>query len=191
LWAIVGLGNFPKKYQGTRHNVGFMVVEELLSRHSLKFKERDLYRIAEGSVEGENAVLAEPLTYMNLSGNAVYKLIRKSGIVPENLIVIHDDVDMPTGRLKLRLGGSSGGHKGVDSVIERMATMDFIRVKIGVGKDPEMLVEDYVLKKFRRDEKPIIKEAVAFAADAVECILMEGLPTAMNRFNVRQKDEPE
>jgi PTH1 family peptidyl-tRNA hydrolase len=167
-----------------------MVVEELLSRHRLKFKEKEIYRIAEGSVEGEKVVLAEPLTYMNRSGNAVYKIIRKSGIVPENLIVIHDDVDMPTGRLKLRLGGSSGGHKGVDDIIQRIATMDFIRVKIGVGKDPEMLVEDYVLKKFRRDEKPIIKEAIQLAADSVECILSDGLPAAMNRFNVRKEEAP-
>ncbi len=186
MWAIVGLGNFPKKYQGTRHNVGFMVVEELLSRHRLKFKDKELYRIAEGSVEGEKVVLAEPLTYMNRSGNAVYRLIRRNGIVPENLIVIHDDVDMPTGRLKIRLGGSSGGHKGIDSVIERIASRDFIRVKIGVGKDPAMLVEDYVLKKFRRDEKPVIKEAVLLAADSIECILSAGLPAAMNRFNVRK-----
>jgi PTH1 family peptidyl-tRNA hydrolase len=186
LWAIVGLGNFPRKYQGTRHNVGFEVVEEILSRHSLSFKEKDLYRIAEGSVEGVRCVLAEPLTYMNRSGNAVYQIMRKSGIVPENLIVVHDDIDMPTGRLRIRLGGSSGGHKGVDDIIQRIATKDFIRVKIGVGKDPEMLVEDYVLKKFRRDEKPVIKEAVSLAADAVEFILREGLYEAMNRFNAKQ-----
>jgi PTH1 family peptidyl-tRNA hydrolase len=186
LWAIVGLGNFPRKYQGTRHNVGFEVVEELLSRHSLKFKDKELYRIAEGSVEGERVVLAEPLTYMNRSGNAAYQIIRKSGIVPENLIVVHDDIDMPTGRLRVRLGGSSGGHKGVDDIIQRIASKDFIRVKIGVDKDPEMLVEDYVLKKFSRDEKPVIKEAVSLAADAVECILRDGLYDAMNRFNPRK-----
>jgi len=183
LWAIVGLGNFPRKYQGTRHNVGFEVAEELLARHSLKFKDKELYRIAEGSVEGERVVLAEPLTYMNHSGNAAYQIIRKNGIVPENLIVLQDDIDMPTGRLRIRLGGTSGGHKGVEDIIQRIATKDFIRVKIGVGKDPEMLVEDYVLKKFSRDEKPVIADAVQLAADAVECILRESLYDAMNRFN--------
>jgi len=185
LWAIVGLGNFPKKYHRTRHNVGFMVVEELASRHSLKFKERELYLVTKGSVGDEETVLAEPLTYMNRSGSAVLKAIQRFGVVPENLIVIHDDIDMPTGRLKIRLGGSSGGHRGVDSVIERLATMDFIRVKIGIGRDLDMLAEDYVLKKFTRDELPVIKEAIQLAADAVECILAEGLSDAMNRFNVK------
>lgn len=185
MWAIVGLGNFPKKYRGTRHNVGFMAVEEIASRHSLKFSERELYLVTKGSVGDEEAVLAEPLTYMNRSGAAVIKLMQRFGVVPENLIVIHDDIDMSPGRLKIRIGGSSGGHRGVDSIIERIATKDFIRVKIGIGRDPEMLPEDYVLKKFAKDEQPVIKEAVIRAADAVETILSESLETAMNRFNVR------
>jgi PTH1 family peptidyl-tRNA hydrolase len=182
----VGLGNYPKKYHRTRHNVGFMVVEELLSRHSLRFRERELYLVTKGSVGDEETVLAEPLTYMNRSGSAVLKVIQRFGVVPENLIVIHDDIDMPTGRLKIRLGGSSGGHRGVDSVIERLATMDFIRVKIGIGRDLDMLAEDYVLKKFRRDELPVIKETIQLAADAVETILSDSLEAAMNRFNVKQ-----
>ncbi len=183
MWAIVGLGNFPKKYHRTRHNVGFMVVEELASRHSLKFKERELYLVTKGSVRDEETVLAEPLTYMNRSGSAVLKVLARFGVVPENLIVIHDDIDMPTGRLKIRLGGSSGGHRGVDSVIERLATMDFIRVKIGIGRDLDIPPDEYVLTKFKRDELPVIKKAIQLAADAVETILSDSLQAAMNRFN--------
>jgi PTH1 family peptidyl-tRNA hydrolase len=186
LWAIAGLGNFPAKYRGTRHNVGFMVAEELAARHSLKFVERQLYRVARGSVGGYEVVIAEPLTYMNRSGEAVYKLIQRFGVVPENLIVVHDDIDMPAGRLKVRLGGSSGGHRGIDSVIERIATRDFIRVKIGIGRDPDISPEQYVLRKFARDEQLVIEEAIADAADAVECILSEGLESAMNRFNTKK-----
>lgn len=185
MWAIVGLGNFPKKYHKTRHNVGFMVVEELASRHSLKFTERELYLVTKGSVGGVEAVLSEPLTYMNRSGSAVLKLVQRFGVVPENLIVIHDDIDMPTGRLKIRLAGSSGGHKGIDSIIERLATKDFIRVKIGVGRDPEIPPEEYVLKKFTSDEQPVMKEAISRAADAVESILSEGIQSAMNTFNTK------
>jgi PTH1 family peptidyl-tRNA hydrolase len=186
LWAIVGLGNFPAKYRGTRHNVGFMVAEELAARHCLKFVERQLYLIAKGPVEGYEAVVAEPLTYMNRSGEAVYKLIRRFGVVPENLVVVHDDIDMPTGRLKVRLGGSSGGHRGIDSIIERTATRDFVRVKVGIGRDPDIPAEQYVLRKFAKDEQPLIREAVSGAADAVECILAEGLASAMTRFNVKK-----
>ncbi len=186
MWAIVGLGNFPRKYRGTRHNVGFMVVEEIAARLSLKFIERQLYLIAKGSVGGHEAIVAEPLTYMNRSGEAVYKLIQRFGVVPENLVVVHDDIDMPTGRLKIRIGGSSGGHKGIDSIIERTATRDFIRVKIGIGRDPDIPPEEYVLRKFTKDEQPIIKEAVSGAADAVETILFEGLESAMNKFNVKK-----
>lgn len=185
MWAVVGLGNFPKKYQGTRHNVGFMAVEELASRHSLKFTERELYLVAKGSVGGAEAVLAEPLTYMNRSGQAVYQLIQRFGIAPENLVVIHDDIDMPAGRLKIRMGGSSGGHRGIDSIIERIATKDFVRVKIGVGRDPEIPPEEYVLKKFAKSEQPVVREAVSRAADAVEAILSDGVQAAMNRFNVK------
>ncbi len=185
MWAIVGLGNHPAKYARTRHNIGFRVVEELASRHSLKFSDKELYRIARGSIGGEDVVLVEPLTYMNRSGLAVRRVLGKSNATAETLIVVHDDIDMPTGRLKLRPGGSSGGHRGIESIIEHIGTRGFIRVKIGVGRDPGMLPEDYVLKKFGRDELKVVEPAVSRASDAIEAVLSEGLEAAMNEFNKR------
>ncbi len=127
----------------------------------------------------------EPLTYMNRSGIAVRNILRKSTAATGSLIVVHDDIDMDTGRLKIRAGGSSGGHRGIESIIEHIHTRDFIRVKIGVGRDPGMLPEDYVLKKFGRDELKVVEEAVSRASDAVEAVLADGLEAAMNAFNKR------
>lgn len=183
MWGIVGLGNPGRKYSRTRHNVGFMVIEEILSRYGIKLNERQLYNIATGSIDNSKAVLIEPLTFMNRSGIAVREAIRRFGIPFEKLIVIHDDIDMETGKLKIKTGGSSGGHRGVESVIQSIGTEDFIRVKFGVGRDMEMLPEDYVLKRFGRAEISTVKKAIKTASDAVQSILSEGTDMAMNRFN--------
>lgn len=183
MWGIVGLGNPGRRYAKTRHNIGFMVVGEIAERYGIELTDKGSYMIGKGSIEGNSVILAEPLTFMNLSGLAVREAIRKPGIDPENLIVIHDDIDMETGKLKIRKRGSSGGHKGIQSIIENIGTKEFIRVKIGVGREEGVLVEDYVLSKFGRDEVPLIKDAIQGAADAVVTILTEGPDKAMNRFN--------
>jgi PTH1 family peptidyl-tRNA hydrolase len=182
---VVGLGNPGRKYAKTRHNAGFMALEELARRLGAPLEEEDLLARGSASLHGTTLVLMEPLTYMNRSGQAVRAVIREMELTPGKLIVIHDDLDIEPGRLKIKMGGGAGGHKGVASIIQSMGTPDFIRVKMGIGRDPEMLPEDYVLKKFSKDELPLMKETILEAADAVESILRDGLSRAMNTFNER------
>lgn len=183
MWAIVGLGNPGGRYAHTRHNVGFMVVQEIAGTLGISLNERRRYSAGKGSIGGGEVVLLEPLTFMNLSGAAVREAMRRYGVGPERLVVIHDDMDMETGKLKIRKTGSSGGHKGVQSIIEHIGTGNFIRVKIGIGRQPGTPPEKYVLSRFRRDEAPALKEAIANAAEAVMEIIGTGVEGAMNRFN--------
>lgn len=190
MWVIAGLGNYPSKYTGTRHNVGFTVIEALALRHGLEAQDKKYYTVYRGFIGDVKAALIKPLTYMNLSGKAVGEFIRRSNATAQTLIAVHDDIDLPTGRLRLRDGGASGGHRGIDSIIEHIGTRRFIRLKIGVGRDPLIPAEQYVLKKFRPDEKPVIAEAVERAADAVQAVLKDGLQEAMNTFNRAETDSP-
>lgn len=181
--AIVGLGNPGPKYTRTRHNAGFMVIEELAARHNIALSKRDDYMGYRGSIGDEAIVLMEPLTFMNLSGKAVLQGMRKMGFTPEEIIVVCDDLDIETGRIKIKQGGSSGGHNGVQSIIESIGYSDFPRLKIGIGRDPRMPSEKYVLSKFRPDEEDALKDAITSAADALEDIIKSGLSHAMNVFN--------
>ncbi|MDA8169893.1 MAG: aminoacyl-tRNA hydrolase [Nitrospiraceae bacterium] len=183
IWVVAGLGNPGRKYSKTRHNAGFMAVDELAARHGGQMAEKAGYAIAEIAIGGSRAVLVKPLTYMNLSGQAVRAVLQKKGISPEHLIVIHDDMDLEAARLRVRKNGSSGGHRGVESVIRETGTINFIRVRIGIGRDPAVPAETYVLQKFSKEESVSMKEAVSSAALAVEIIISEGLEKAMNRFN--------
>lgn len=160
-----------------------MVADKLAERYGIGFRTRELYMAGKGFVEGVDAVLAEPLTFMNRSGGAVRDLMKRHNLSAQELIVIHDDIDMLSGQLKVRKNGSSGGHRGVEDIIEALGTREFIRVKIGVGRDNDIPIEDYVLTKFRRDELPVISESVESAAEAVSVIVTEGVEKAMNRFN--------
>jgi PTH1 family peptidyl-tRNA hydrolase len=186
LWAIVGLGNPGRRYARTRHNAGFMVLEELAVRHGVQFKEDTLKRHGRGSIEGANAIFAEPLTFMNLSGHAVRDIFRRSNATAETLIVIHDDKDLATGRVKVKQGGGSGGHNGIKSIVADIGTPEFFRVRVGIGNDPTMVSSDYVLSKFSRGELAIMKEAIQRAADAVETVIRDGLERAMNVYNTRE-----
>ncbi len=180
---MAGLGNPGSKYSRTRHNIGFMVLEVIADRYPIDLKEKGEYIIGRGSIEGQEVVLVKPLTFMNRSGLAVGDVLRRFNVPVENMVVIHDDLDMETGKLKIRKSGSSGGHKGIESIIQNTGTREFIRVKIGIGREPEIPAEDYVLSKFKRDEIPLIKDAIKRASDAVVTILQEGVGRAMNRFN--------
>ncbi len=183
MWLIVGLGNPGARYSRTRHNAGFLVAESIAATLGLDFREKADYRICDGSIDGERVVVMEPLTFMNISGAAVRKVTEKYHLPPERLIVIHDDLDMETGRLKIRRKGSSGGHKGVESIIQSIGSRDFVRVKIGIGRDETIPVESYVLSKFRREELPLIREAVARATESIGVIISAGVDKAMNRYN--------
>ena len=184
MWLLVGLGNPGIRYARTRHNIGFMVLDRLAESLGLSFREKTEYRACNGSISGHKVVLMEPLTFMNRSGSAVRKVFSKYTVLPENIIVIQDDLDLASGRLKISKRGSAGGHKGVESVIQNLGTQAFIRVRIGIGRDPLIATEDYVLSRFRKDEIPRVKEVVSRAVEAISCIITEGPDRAMNKFNV-------
>ncbi len=183
MWLIVGLGNPGRRYIKTRHNIGFLVIDKLADRFSVNLKESELFEIGEGDIAGERVILLKPLTYMNKSGIAVSAVSRRNGVMSENIVVIHDDLDLETGRIRIRKKGSAGGHNGVKSVIQSTGTIEFIRVKIGIDRDMTMRTEDYVLKKFSSEEVPLIREAVSLASLAVPEIIAKGVETAMNSFN--------
>jgi len=187
MWLIVGLGNPGEKYAKTRHNAGFMAVDKLSLEHHIPVTPRDGYSMGKGSIDHVPVVLLKPLTYMNLSGVAVRKVLKKLNLFREgemtNLIVIHDDLDIATGVIKLRRTGSSGGHKGIESIIQETGTKDFIRVKIGIGRDANMPVDEYVLRRFRLSEKKVIEDGIIKAVNAVESIVTFGIERAMNTHN--------
>jgi PTH1 family peptidyl-tRNA hydrolase len=185
MWLIVGLGNPGKEYRLTRHNVGFRVLDRLAREQGIQFrKRRGGAQVGEGRVGAKKVVLAKPLTYMNKSGVAVKKLVKASGIPLDRLVVVHDDLDLACGRMKIKERGGHGGHKGVQSIMEELGSADFLRVKIGIGKppDPEQGA-DYVLSRFSRDEISLVKEGVEQAAQAIEAIIVSGKDKAMNRYN--------
>jgi|YNPMSStandDraft_1061717.scaffolds.fasta_scaffold30114_2 PTH1 family peptidyl-tRNA hydrolase len=182
---IVGLGNPGKKYCRTRHNVGFMVIDEIADKYNLIFAKKEYYCIAKGQIQNQDITLVKPLTYMNLSGIAVKQLVNQKIFdnLPHSLIVIHDDLDLPVGKIKIKKNGSSGGHKGVQSIIDFLGTKNFIRIKIGIGKDPLQDVSDYVLSPFSKEQKAIIKEKISQAVDSIVTIISEGVDKAMNIYN--------
>lgn len=191
---IAGLGNPGEKYRRTRHNAGFMVVDELLARAPSHAKEHagtsDAWA-AKIDVGGERAVVLKPLAFMNRSGPVIDAALRWFKLEASDLIVISDDVALPLGVLRVRARGSHGGQNGLRSVIDALGTEEFIRVRVGIGENPqdadapggERDLADYVLSEFRRDEVLRVQEVVAQAADAVESVVREGIAEAMNRFN--------
>ncbi len=184
-WLIIGLGNPGKGYQLTRHNVGFRVVDRLARQQGIQFrKRRGGAHIGEGRLGAEEVVLAKPQTYMNKSGVAVRKLVKALDIPLDHLVVVHDDLDLACGRMKIKDKGGHGGHKGMQSIIEQLGSSDFLRVKIGIGKpeSPEQGA-DYVLSRFSRDEITLVKKGIEQAAEALEEIIVSGKDQAMNTYN--------
>ncbi|MDN5292915.1 MAG: peptidyl-tRNA hydrolase, family [Eubacteriales bacterium] len=180
---IAGLGNPGREYENTRHNIGFMVVDELARFLGLAFcGEKFCALVAEGLVDGEKVLLLKPQTYMNLSGLSVAEAARFYKLEPAAILVVYDDMDLPPGKIRLREKGSSGGHKGMQSVIDHLGTDAIPRLRIGIGRGPGQGA-DYVLSPFREEEKPIIEEAVRRGAEALTCWLKEGMAAAMNKYN--------
>ncbi len=184
--VVVGLGNPGRGYTGSRHNIGFTVVEELSRRWRVSLgPTRNGVRIAECVVADQHVALIEPQMYMNVSGPALVRTGRQ--IDPGQLIVIHDDLDLDVGCVRVKMGGGSAGHHGLDSIAECYGP-DFVRVRVGIGRPPRGLdTVDYVLSAFEPQEHEAIAAAVTRAADAVDCIIAEGENRAMNMFNARKR----
>lgn len=182
---VVGLGNPGEDYRRTRHNVGAEVVEILAHRHGGKLRRQKEHALAdEVTVDGRKVALAVPLTYMNLSGEAVAPLVRRYRVDPERLLVVHDEMDLELGRLQVKAGGGLAGHNGLRSIVSHLHTQDFLRIRIGIGKPPGRREgADHVLRRFGKAERELVDVTVEQAADAVEVILSDGVAAAMNRFN--------
>jgi len=190
---IAGLGNPGFLYARNRHNIGFMCVSHLARAQGIRFDRKQGHaRTGIGNIAGKRVVLARPQTYMNASGESISALLRKFNLTPSDLIVIHDDLDLPTGKIRLRLGGSSGGHKGINSIIAHIGTRDFYRVRVGIGRPDvaegdatarEQVIIAYVLADFSLEEKKTIDKTIPRISEAIVCLLAEGLTAAMNKFN--------
>lgn len=184
---VIGLGNHGGSYAHTRHNLGWMVLDELERRGRFgKERKEGPARVSEGAVDGFDLMLARPHTYMNLSGRAAVHLTDRFNVKPAEVIVVHDDLDLPSGRLRLRNNGSAGGNNGVKSLIASWRTQDFMRVRIGIGRPPEGEDPvDYVLRRFTPDEKAVMAVAVPLAADAVLSIVRDGFDKAASIYNAK------
>jgi PTH1 family peptidyl-tRNA hydrolase len=182
---VVGLGNPGQEYDKTRHNVGAEVIELLARRHGGKLrKQKERSLTDEVNVAGKRMALAIPLTYMNLSGEAVAPLVRRYGVEPGRLVVVQDEMDFELGRLQVKNGGGLAGHNGLKSIVAHLHTEDFVRIRIGIGKPPgSRQGADHVLRRFSKAERKEIDVTLEEAADAVELILAEGVDVAMNRVN--------
>ncbi len=190
---IVGLGNPGKAYALNRHNVGFRCIDFLAETHSIPLKKRQCQaQIGGGNISGVPVLLAKPRTFVNNSGESVKQLVQKYSLSLSDVIVIYDDLDLPLGRIRIRQGGNSGGHKGINSIITALQDKGFYRVRIGIGRpvssdgmpvtDEEVIV-DYVLGDFTAEEELVVKRVIARAGEAVECLLVEGPAKAMDKFN--------
>lgn len=189
---IIGLGNPGKEYDDTRHNVGFRVVNEVARRHGLTFgKTERKAKFASGIARGKKIILAQPQTYMNLSGEAVRSLVDFYKVELPRILVVSDDLDIPLGTVRLRKFGGAGGQGGMKSIIQHLGTQDFNRLRFGIGRPPgKMAPRDYVLSVFKGDDAILAAQVVDRAADAVETWLIDGIDTAMNRYN-GSIDEPD
>ncbi len=187
---IVGLGNPGRSYTNNRHNAGVMCLNHFARRQAIPFdKKQGQARIGTGEVAGSKVVLAKPQTYMNLSGQSVGLLVKRFNIDLNNLTVIHDDLDLPLGKLRISYGSGAGGHKGVDSIIIQLKNRDFIRLRVGIGRPlagedtAEAGIIDYVLSDFTPDERQIIARVIPRMSDAILDLLTEGPNAAMNKYN--------
>lgn len=183
--VIVGLGNPGPRYERTRHNAGFLLVGALAKAHEIRIgQERHGACVGDGSIGAHRCLLALPQTYMNRSGEAVRRILAFAGLDPGSLVVVHDDLDLPLGRLRFRRGGGAGGHRGIASLLEHLDSPDFIRLKIGVGRPPEGVpAEGYVLQEFAASERETLAETLSRGTAALEVLLARGLEAAMNAAN--------
>jgi PTH1 family peptidyl-tRNA hydrolase len=188
---IVGLGNPGKKFEKTRHNLGFMVLDRFARKNKFpkfKMKKEFLAEISEKKIGKEKIILAKPQTFMNSSGNSVKLLTRTFNLEPKNLFVIHDDLDIPFGKIKISFGRGSAGHKGVQSIIDGLKTKNFFRFRIGIKPKQNYItlyssIENFVLGKFDKNERKILEEIIEMTCRAIEMAIKEGVERAMSEFN--------
>ncbi len=195
---VAGLGNPGPEYEVTRHNVGFLVVDALADAHGLRFGPRKFdAETARGRIDGEEVLLAKPLTFMNLSGRSLAPMAAFHKVAPGDLLVVHDDLDLEFGRLQLRERGGDGGHNGIRSIIAELGSREFVRLRVGIGRPrrpggqegattavvPRGAVVDHVLSPFRDDEIPALEQLIGRAVEAIESVLRDGIARTMNRYN--------
>ena len=189
MYIIAGLGNPTAQYRGTRHNVGFEVIDYLADKYNIdvttkKFKGL----IGTGAIEGQKVVLVKPQTFMNLSGESIREAVDYYKIDPEDIIVIYDDISLEPGQLRIRLKGSAGGHNGIKNIIAHLGTQEFPRIKVGVGaKPPKMDLADYVLGHFSTEDRAKVEEAIGHAMDAAVLMMQGEVDKAMNDYNSKNK----
>ncbi|MEW6143169.1 MAG: aminoacyl-tRNA hydrolase [Chloroflexota bacterium] len=185
---MVGLGNPDRSFAHNRHNIGFMCISRFARRHGIELKKKHCRsRVGVGKVGGVDIVVAKPQTYMNASGEAVAQLVDRYRIALEDILVVHDDLDLPLGRIRLRSSGSSGGHKGLKSIVAEVGSEEFARLKVGIGR-PERdsgieTVVGYVLGDFKPDESGLVEEVIERAVAAMERFVTRGITMAMNEYN--------
>lgn len=183
MWLVVGLGNPGQEYDGTRHNVGFMVIDALAGESSIKLKYKtDAYLYGRGFIEGNEMLLIKPLTFMNRSGRAVMGALARFKEI-DNIIIVHDDLDLEKGAVRIKQDGSSGGHKGIGSIIDSLGSKDFLRLRIGIGRPTRVPTEDYVLRPFPKNEEKIVKETIIKAVNALKTVIHKGISSAQNEFH--------
>ena len=190
MYIIVGLGNPGKQYENTRHNMGFLAVNLLAEKYNIdvnKIKFKAL--VGEGRIAGQKVLLVKPQTYMNLSGEAVRQAMDFYKIVPEELIVIYDDIDIPTGTFRIRKKGSPGTHNGMRNIFQHIQTNDFPRIRVGIGSGKKDNLAGYVTGGISKSEQEILADVLKSSADAAACIIEKGIDKAMNEYNVRPNKE--
>ncbi|QSX07438.1 aminoacyl-tRNA hydrolase [Alkalibacter rhizosphaerae] len=181
--AIIGLGNPERRYEKTRHNIGFDVIDRLAQKHQVSFRSKHGALVGECWLNREKVLLVKPQTYMNRSGEAVRDVVEYHQLDEEDILVIYDDVDLEVGKIRIRPSGSAGTHNGMRSIIYQMNSDEMPRLRIGVGKPEFGDLAAYVLGRFSKEEEPVVEEAVRRAAEAVEVFLEEDVQEAMNRYN--------
>ncbi|HXE62258.1 MAG TPA: aminoacyl-tRNA hydrolase [Bryobacteraceae bacterium] len=189
MFLVAGLGNPGEQYAATPHNVGFLVVDVLAARHSIRMSRLECQAvIGQGTIKGKSVVLAKPQTFMNLSGVSVKPLAQKNEVEAKDLILVYDELALPWGSLRVRPNGSAAGHNGVQNVIDVLGTQEFPRVRLGVHPGYQLFAgsgADYLLSRFSRQQNETLDEFIGLAADAVESIIAEGVSSSMTRFNRR------
>jgi PTH1 family peptidyl-tRNA hydrolase len=182
--VVIGIGNPGRRYERTRHNIGYAIVEALAERGGWEWRpEGERAEAARGRCAGARLLLVKPLTYVNLTGTIMPRLLGELDDPATDLMVVADDLDLPLGRLRMRASGRSGGHRGLDSVIEALGSSRFPRLRVGIGRPQEAEAADYVLGRFAPDEREAARAAVTRAADALECWIERGMDRAMNEYN--------